>query len=42
VLPEHLEGIVTSALRQYDELLEAGALIIVNEGTFRARILPLI
>jgi predicted nuclease of predicted toxin-antitoxin system len=42
VLPEHLEGIVTSALRQYEELLETGALIIVNEGTFRARILPLI
>jgi predicted nuclease of predicted toxin-antitoxin system len=41
VLPEHLEGIVTSALQQYEKLLETGALIIVNEGTFRARILPL-
>jgi predicted nuclease of predicted toxin-antitoxin system len=41
VLPGHLEGIVTSALRQYEGLLETGALIIVNEGTFQARILPL-
>ncbi|HEX2279180.1 MAG TPA: DUF5615 family PIN-like protein, partial [Candidatus Tectomicrobia bacterium] len=42
VLPEHLEGIVTSALQQYEKLLETGALIIVNEGTFRARILLLL
>ena len=41
VLPEHLESIVVDALRQHEALLEAGALIVVDESTYRARILPL-
>lgn len=41
VLPKHLEGIVIKALKQYESLLESGALIIVDEATSRARILPL-
>jgi predicted nuclease of predicted toxin-antitoxin system len=41
VLPEHLEAIVIAALRQYETLLQAGALVIVNENNLRARVLPL-
>jgi len=41
VLPEHLENIMVAALRQYEALLEAGALIVVDESTCRARVLPL-
>lgn len=41
VLPKHLEGIVIKALKQYESLLESGALIVVDETTSRARILPL-
>lgn len=41
VLPGHLEGVVVAALRHYEALLEAGALISVDESTSRARILPL-
>jgi predicted nuclease of predicted toxin-antitoxin system len=41
VLPEDLEGVVVAAVRQYEGLLEAGALIIVDKNTSRARILPL-
>jgi predicted nuclease of predicted toxin-antitoxin system len=40
VLPDHLGGIVFKALRQYQAHLEAGALIVVDEGTCRVRILP--
>jgi predicted nuclease of predicted toxin-antitoxin system len=38
--PHHLEKIVISALKQYQSLLEEGALIIVDENKLRARILP--
>lgn len=41
VLPKHLEAVVVKAMKQYETLLESGALISVNEGTSRARILPL-
>lgn len=41
VTPEHLESIVVEALRQYGLLLEAGALLIVDESRSRVRILPL-
>lgn len=40
VFPEHLESIIVAALRQYEDLLEAGALIVVDESTCRARVLP--
>ncbi len=41
VLPVHLEKLVVAALREYEALLEEGALIVVDESTSRARILPL-
>ena len=41
VTPAHLSGIVIAALRNYEALLEAGALIVLDEGKSRARILPL-
>jgi len=41
VTPGHLEELVVNALRQYESLLEEGALIIVDESKLRARILPL-
>lgn len=41
VTPAHLSGMVIAALRNYASLLEAGALIVLDEGKSRARILPL-
>ena len=41
VLPEHLGEVVIAALRQFAQQLEAGALITVDEGASRARILPI-
>ena len=41
VMPEHLEGLLVVALEQYGDLLESGALVTVDEGTSRARILPI-
>ncbi len=41
VLPKHLGEVVIAALRQFAQQLEAGALITVDEGTSRARILPI-
>ncbi len=41
VSPDHLGRLVVDALRQYESLLEAGALIIIDESRCRARILPL-
>jgi predicted nuclease of predicted toxin-antitoxin system len=41
VLPEHLGEVDIAALRQFGLQLEAGALITVDEGTSRARILPI-
>lgn len=41
VSPGHLAGVVIAALREYEDLLEEGALIVLDEGRARARILPL-
>ncbi|MFI5397526.1 MAG: DUF5615 family PIN-like protein [Candidatus Binatia bacterium] len=41
VTPQHLEGTITSALRQHVTLLEGGVLITIDEARARARILPL-
>jgi predicted nuclease of predicted toxin-antitoxin system len=41
VLPEYLGPLVLDALAQFRELLEAGALITIDETTSRARILPI-
>lgn len=41
VLPETLEGYVISALAQFRDVLEAGALVVVEPARIRARVLPL-
>lgn len=41
VLPTHLEDLLIGVLHQFESILEAGALIVVNEARSRARILPL-
>src|SRR5262245_48936089 len=41
VFPEHLGKLLLSVLKQYADLLEKGALIVVDESEARARILPL-
>lgn len=41
VSPAHLSEFVIAALRTYESLLESGALIVLDEGKSRARILPL-
>jgi predicted nuclease of predicted toxin-antitoxin system len=41
VFPKHLGKFLLSALKQHEELLEKGALIVVDESEARARILPL-
>jgi len=41
VTPQHLKAIVIDALKKYESLLEAGALIVLDEGKSRVRILPL-
>ncbi len=41
VFPEHLGKFLLSALRQHQEMLEKGALIVVDESEARARVLPL-
>lgn len=41
VTPTHLEPIVITALQQYEDSLEAGALIIVDESKLRVRLLPI-
>jgi len=41
VAPAHLSNIVVAALRNYKSQLEEGALIVLDEGKSRARILPL-
>lgn len=42
VSPDHLGGILVKALREYQEILEQGALITIDESRLRARILPLV
>jgi predicted nuclease of predicted toxin-antitoxin system len=41
VTPSHLTPLVISALHQFKAQLDEGALIIIDEKKFRARILPL-
>jgi predicted nuclease of predicted toxin-antitoxin system len=41
VTPGHLEKSVVDILRRYEELLESGAMIILDEVKCRMRILPL-
>jgi predicted nuclease of predicted toxin-antitoxin system len=41
VLPESIGPIVLHAVLQYRELLEAGAIIVIEPAGFRARILPI-
>jgi predicted nuclease of predicted toxin-antitoxin system len=41
VTPHYLEAMVIGALKEYESLLEAGALIVLDEGKSRVRILPL-
>ena len=41
VTPRNLASTVISALRQLEEYLDEGALVIIDEAKLRARILPL-
>ena len=41
VTPNHLETIIVAALQQYEEPLNAGALIVVDEAKLRVRVLPI-
>jgi predicted nuclease of predicted toxin-antitoxin system len=41
VLPAHAERLFLGALRQFEQLLEGGALVVVEEARARARVLPL-
>ena len=41
VLPANMEAVVVGSMRQYRSMIDEGALVIVDESTSRARILPL-
>ncbi len=41
VLPEHIGALVLAALKQYEAELSAGALVVVEAGRNRVRVLPL-
>lgn len=41
VSPGHLESVVIEVLKKNESILEAGALIVLDEGRSRVRILPL-
>jgi len=41
ILPDNLSNIVIPAIKQYQHILEEGALIVIDESKMRARILPL-
>jgi predicted nuclease of predicted toxin-antitoxin system len=41
ILPSHLANTIVSVLRENEALLEQGALVVVDEGRARVRILPL-
>jgi len=40
ITPDHLAPLVNDALHQYQQIIEAGALITIDEGRARARVLP--
>ena len=42
VMPQQIEMLVISALKQFGPMLEAGALVSVDEKRSRARILPFV
>jgi predicted nuclease of predicted toxin-antitoxin system len=42
IAPDHLQQLVVDALKQFENLLEQGAIIIIDEKKVRARILPLL
>jgi predicted nuclease of predicted toxin-antitoxin system len=41
VLPEHMGPMVAAALAQYEDSLDSGALVVVDERRSRVRILPI-
>lgn len=41
ILPDHLENIVIAALKQHDDDLASGSLVVVDESRTRVRILPI-
>lgn len=41
VTPSHLEPFVITALQQYEDSLDAGALIVIDESKLRVRLLPI-
>jgi predicted nuclease of predicted toxin-antitoxin system len=41
VLPESIGSLVGSALRRHSDLLESGALVVIEAATSRSRILPI-
>ncbi len=40
VLPDHMGDLVMAALRQHEDILAAGALLVIDEARTRVRILP--
>jgi predicted nuclease of predicted toxin-antitoxin system len=42
VTPEHLTEFLVRALRQHEVILQQGALVTIDEGRLRSRILPLV
>ncbi|MFL6214733.1 MAG: DUF5615 family PIN-like protein [Blastocatellia bacterium] len=42
VMPGHLEAVVVTTIRTYEVVLDAGALITIDEARARIRILPII
>ena len=41
VLPDHLAGIMVSAIRSYEHQLQEGALVTVDEARGKVRMLPI-
>lgn len=41
ILPDHVEGPVIAALNQHEADLSSGALVVVDEGRSRVRVLPI-
>lgn len=41
VLSEHFQNLIVNALRQFESMLSAGALVVIDESRSRARVLPL-